>query len=122
MKNILCFLLCFCGLFLSPVQAQQAPVAAEKVSPEKALERYLNKANKTYHWKVHDEYTDGNLQVYNLLLTSQHWMEFDWTHQLSILVPEGVQEKGALLFITGEALKTDCQIGTKINRTSNWCS
>ena len=39
------------------------------------------------------------------MLTSQKWREFTWKHQLTILVPQENKHDGALLFITGGALK-----------------
>jgi PhoPQ-activated pathogenicity-related protein len=74
---------------------------AQKVTPENALESYLGNGDKTFKWELKDSFVRGNLTFYNLLLTSQKWREFTWTHQLTIIVPKENKHDDALLFITG---------------------
>nr|WP_293839269.1 PhoPQ-activated protein PqaA family protein [uncultured Arsenicibacter sp.] len=81
------------------------------VTPENALESYLNNGDKTYQWELKDTMSLGDVTAYNLLLTSQKWREFTWRHQLTVLVPKDNQHDGALLFITG---------GSNKNEQPNW--
>lgn len=99
MKNFMfvCFALVF-FLMLSPVLAQS-------VRPETALEEYLKLDDKRYEWSVHDTYAVGDVQASSIMLTSQQWHEYIWTHELIILVPKEVQYDGALLFINGGSNK-----------------
>ena len=85
-------------LFLSFVSQRNCQVP---LTPQTALQSYLNNGDKTYHWELKDSYLVGDVKAYDLLLTSQQWHEFVWTHQLTILVPNEKLFDGALLFITG---------------------
>ena len=75
------------------------------VTPETALQSYLNNGDKMYQWKVRETYSIDEVQVFSLLLTSQQWHEYVWTHELVILVPKEITYDGALLFITGGSNK-----------------
>ena len=75
------------------------------VTPETALAAYLDNGDDTYQWELKESYSVGNVKAYSLLLTSQQWHEYVWTHQLTILVPEENKYDGALLFITGGSNK-----------------
>ena len=75
--------------------AQTAP------TPETALEAYLKNGDKSFRWELKESYDLGSVKAYSLLLTSQQWHEYVWTHQLTILVPPENKYDGALLFITG---------------------
>lgn len=83
----------------SGTRAQQA------LTPSTALKGYLNNGDKTYHWELKESFELGGVKAYSLLLTSQQWHEFVWTHQLTILVPAENSYDGALLFITGGSNK-----------------
>ncbi|MGC3946535.1 MAG: PhoPQ-activated protein PqaA family protein [Chryseolinea sp.] len=74
---------------------------AQTVRPENALESYLKTDDKRYEWSIHDTYTIGDVKATSILLTSQQWHEYVWTHELIVLVPKDVQFDGALLFING---------------------
>lgn len=76
-------------------------VAQDKLTPETALHGYLNNGDKTFRWELKESYDIGTNKAYSLLLTSQQWHEYIWTHQLTILVPAENKYDGALLFITG---------------------
>lgn len=86
--------------FVSITTNAQVPL-----TPQTALQSYLNNGDKTYHWELKGSYLVGDVKAYDLLLTSQQWHEFVWTHQLTILVPNEKFFDGALLFITGGANK-----------------
>ena len=85
--------------FSTVVQAQTS------VTPQTALQAYINNGDKMYHWELKESYVVNNVKAYDLFLTSQQWHEFVWTHQLTILVPEENSFDGALLFITGGSNK-----------------
>ncbi|MEX1240852.1 MAG: PhoPQ-activated protein PqaA family protein [Cyclobacteriaceae bacterium] len=76
-----------------------------QLSPETALQGYLNNGDKTFRWELKESYRIGSVNAYSLLLTSQQWHEYIWTHQLIILVPPENKYDGALLFITGGSNK-----------------
>ncbi|MCE6992276.1 PhoPQ-activated pathogenicity-related family protein [Dyadobacter sp. CY323] len=86
---------------------------AQKITPENALESYLANGDKTFKWELKETFQRGDLTIYNLLLTSQKWREFTWTHQLTLIVPKENKHDDALLFITG---------GSNTNELPNWNS
>jgi PhoPQ-activated pathogenicity-related protein len=92
--------LCVQTLFFS-VKAQT------QITPETALDSYLNNGDKSLKWELKDEYTRNNITIYDILLTSQKWREFTWMHQLTVIVPKENRHDGALLFITGGSNKDD---------------
>lgn len=92
-------------IFASNIQAQKT------ITPETALDSYLNNGDKTFKWEVKDSFERDGLTFYNLLLTSQKWREFTWTHQLTVIVPKENKHDDALLFITG---------GHNTNELPNW--
>jgi len=75
------------------------------LTPETALEGYLNNGDKRYQWELKESYSLGDVKAYDLLLTSQQWHEYIWTHQLTILVPKENAFDGALFFIIGGSNK-----------------
>lgn len=99
------------AVILSLTLAAFVTTKKAEITPENALQSYLNNGDKSYHWEVKDTMNLGNVTGYNLLLTSQKWREFTWRHQLTILVPKENQHDGALLFITG---------GSNKNEQPNW--
>jgi PhoPQ-activated pathogenicity-related protein len=88
-------------------------VNAQKITPETALQSYLENGDKTFKWEVKETFAKDGLTFYNLLLTSQKWREFTWTHQLTVIVPKENKHDDALLFITG---------GSNKNELPNWNS
>jgi PhoPQ-activated pathogenicity-related protein len=79
--------------------------AQTAITPATALQAYINNGDRTYRWELKESYTIGDVKAYNILLTSQQWHEFIWTHQVTILVPKENVFDGALLFITGGSNK-----------------
>lgn len=75
------------------------------LTPETALQGYLYNGDQTYRWELKETYPIGEAKAYSLLLTSQQWHEYVWTHQLTILVPAETNYDAALLFITGGSNK-----------------
>ncbi len=90
----------FCLLLLAGVSAQKT----KSITPETALNRYLNNGDTTYHWVIKDTQTIGDVHVYGLVLTSQKWREHTWVHQLSVFVPKEIGHDGALLHIDGGSI------------------
>ncbi len=78
---------------------------AQPITPSNALNSYLNNKDTVFHWELKDSFNVGSVKAYNLLLTSQQWRTYIWTHQLTILVPSQIQHDEALLFITGGSIK-----------------
>jgi PhoPQ-activated pathogenicity-related protein len=85
----------------------------EPITPETALQSYLNNSDDSFKWELKDTYTLGKTTAYDILLTSQQWREHIWTHQLTIIVPKEVNYDGALLYITG---------GSSTGDSPNWTS
>lgn len=84
-------------------------------TPETALQTYLANDDNRFEWKVRENYSLENVKVYSLMLTSQQWHEYIWTHELIVLVPAEVRYDGALLFITGGSNKKGIPNWTKKN-------
>src|SRR6187455_2803841 len=78
---------------------------SQALTPETALQGYLNNGDKAYRWELKETYPCGEAKAYNLQLTSQQWHEYIWTHQLTILVPAENRSDAALLFVTGGSNK-----------------
>lgn len=86
-------------------ETAEAEIETEKaVTPETALQRYLDNGDDTYEWELKDTYKIGDVTAYDLLLTSQKWREHTWKHQVTLLAPSKIVYDGALLFITGGSL------------------
>lgn len=75
--------------------------AQSPTNPSTALQHYLHNGDTTFHWILKDTFSIGTVKGYDLLLTSQHWHQYIWKHQLTILSPRDIEYDGALLFITG---------------------
>ncbi|MCW3116525.1 MAG: PhoPQ-activated pathogenicity-like protein PqaA type [Chitinophagaceae bacterium] len=79
--------------------------SGEKITPATALQHYLHNDDTAFHWELKDTYEIGEVKAYALLLTSQKWRQFTWTHQLTLFVPKENKYDGALLFVTGGSVK-----------------
>ena len=93
------------GLFFWVLMLSCAP--QKEVTPETALESYIENNDDSFTWEVKDSRDVNGLKLYNLLVTSQKWREYTWRHQVAVLVPEEVKYDGALLFITGGSNKDE---------------
>lgn len=91
--------------FLLLLFAVNCAYAQTKITPETALQAYLHNGDKSFKWELKETNTHEGNTFYNILLTSQKWREFTWTHQLTIIVPKEINYDGALLFITGGSNK-----------------
>lgn len=77
----------------------------EPPTPATALEHYLANGDNSFAWERLETFDSGEATAYNLLMTSQHWRDHTWKHQLTVIVPPEVKYGGALLFITGGSNK-----------------
>ncbi len=93
------------GFILTYCSSPKNDVQPKTVTPETALESYLNNGDTTFHWSVRSTYSVFGVNAYDLFLTSQQWREHTWVHQLTVLVPTSVNYDGALLWITGGRIK-----------------
>ena len=107
-KKIICFVTC---TFLVQLSIIFKANAQKTITPETALQSYLDNGDRSMKWELKDTFTKDNLTFYSILLTSQKWREFTWTHQMTIIVPKENKFDGALLFITG---------GSNKNELPNW--
>ena len=90
---------------LQIVGFNSAHAQQDSITPATALQHYLQNGDTTYHWEIKDSFDLGNVKTYDLLLTSQKWRQFVWTHQLTVFVPKQNNYDGALLFVTGGSVK-----------------
>ena len=108
MKNkvlLIASLITFSFLFTFCTTQQKKAEEPQPVTPETALQSYLNNGDDSFAWELKDEYEIEGVKIYEILLTSQQWREHVWKHQLTIAVPSENSHDGALLFITGGSLK-----------------
>lgn len=94
----------FLHTFVLLVSTSFFATAQTAITPETALKSYLENGDKTFNWEIKDTFVVADVTVYNLLLTSQKWREHIWSHQLTVLVPKGATNYGALLFISGGSI------------------
>ncbi len=75
------------------------------VTPENALQSYLNNGDKSFKWEVQDKFKAEDVTLYRIIFTSQTWRNIVWKHELTVMVPDDLKYKDALLFITGGSVK-----------------
>uniref|UniRef100_UPI003216F403 PhoPQ-activated pathogenicity-related family protein n=1 Tax=uncultured Draconibacterium sp. TaxID=1573823 RepID=UPI003216F403 len=83
-------------------------VLAEKnkpITPGNALQAYLNNGDKSFSWEIQDKFDADGVTLYRVIFTSQTWRNIKWKHELTIVVPDNLTYKDALLFITGGSVK-----------------
>ena len=73
---------------------------SRKVTPDNALESYINNKDISYEWELYETHELDGITLYNILLTSQKWQNYTWRHHLAILVPKEIEHDGALLYIS----------------------
>lgn len=89
------------------VGAAFAQAGDRVVTPETALESYLEQLDPSYSWRIHEQFNEGPVTAYVVELTSQTWMGHVWKHQLTVVVPKKVRSKTALMFIEGGSSDDD---------------
>ena len=75
------------------------------VTPENALQSYLQNGDKSFKWEVHEKLKAEDVMLYRILFTSQTWRNIGWKHELTVIVPDDLKYTDALLFITGGSVK-----------------
>lgn len=75
------------------------------VTPETALQSYLNTKDTVFKWTIHDKFKGEGVTLYRILFTSQKWRGINWNHELTVMVPDKLEYNDALLFITGGSVK-----------------
>src|SRR5690606_36675580 len=90
---------------LSAVLVLLASFVHAQITPDTALDSYIHNGDKTYKWEEKESFTENGLTVNQMLLTSQTWPGILWKHQLSVNTPHARKFDGALLFVTGGAIK-----------------
>jgi PhoPQ-activated pathogenicity-related protein len=76
----------------------------KKVTPDNALQSYLHNSDKSLKWEIEDMQKGNGVTLYRILFSSQKWQGMTWRHEMTIIVPEILKYKDALLFITGGSL------------------
>lgn len=106
----------FVPLLVLFVLIQSTAVCQQVITPETALQAYLNNGDKRFEWTIRESYSvTEDVKAYSLMLTSQQWHEYIWTHELIVLAPDEILYDGALLFITGGSNKKGIPNWTKKN-------
>ena len=106
--KILLFTMAFAFLFA----CQKKQEVKVQVTPENALQSYLDNGDQSYKWNVQDSTAIQGSKIYRLLMTSQTWRDTAWNHELTVIVPDSVKYTDALLFITGGSINQDGQPNT----------
>lgn len=77
-------------------------IGSQSVMAQGELQQYVDRDEPIYDWFPKETIDMDNTVIHEVLLRSQRWKSVTWTHQLSIVVPNNVSDKGnCLLFITG---------------------
>lgn len=90
-------------LFCSPVWVIAG--SPKSITPETALQAYLNNSDKSFKWEVQDKMKTEGATLFRILFTSQQWRGMDWNHEMTVMVPDNLKYNDALLFITGGSVK-----------------
>src|SRR6186997_1231536 len=98
MKKILVHVL---ALIVCNIHPLASVYSQEQITASTAMQHYLDNNDTSFRWQIKDSFTIQGVQGYDLLLTSQKWREYTWTHQLTLFIPKQNTSDGALLFITG---------------------
>src|SRR3954469_2404143 len=101
------------GAALTAVLIAGGPVftSAALANPKNALDAYVAKPDPAFAWKEVGKISGPGYHGAVLELTSQRWLtEKDvdrtvWKHWLTVIVPEKVSHRKALLYITGGEIK-----------------
>lgn len=96
------------------IGCQTKPEPKKVITPENALQSYLDNSDNSFKWEVQDSTQTEGSSLYRLQLTSQTWRDTIWNHELTIIVPNSVKYNDALLFITGGSIKKG------LPNTHNW--
>jgi len=94
------------------VSCQNKTVPVVNVTPENALQSYLDNGDDSFKWEVQDSTNTDGARLYRIVFTSQTWRDTAWNHELTVIVPDSVKYNDALLFITGGSISNSFQPNT----------
>jgi PhoPQ-activated pathogenicity-related protein len=77
---------------------------SKHVTPDNAMQAYLKNSDKSFKWQIEDKQKGEGITLYRIIFTSQKWQGITWNHEMTIMVPDILKYKDALLFITGGSL------------------
>ncbi len=108
MKTCLKLTICFALLLLGCRGALAEENAANFAPDQGPLHTYVQKPDDSYRWVKRQEGKVGKSTWVELILTSQHWKDTLWRHQLFVIKPGEVQsEAQGILLIDGGAWNED---------------
>jgi PhoPQ-activated pathogenicity-related protein len=87
--------------------SRTAVITKTAVTPETALQAYLQNSDNSFKWEVQDKFKAEGVTLYRVLFTSQQWRGINWNHEMTIMVPDILKFNDALLFITGGSVKNE---------------
>lgn len=87
--------------FLTRISLLWVWSASAQVAPSQALKQYIHNDDKSFAWEVRDSLTTSDATAYRLRMQSQRWRDFDWIHELVVIVPNRLTNDEALLHISG---------------------
>ena len=103
-------ILSIAAAFLFACQTKKAPEV--QVTPESALQSYLDNDDNSFKWEVQDSTQTEGARLYRIIFTSQTWRDTAWNHELTVIVPDSIKYNDALLFITGGSISNSFQPNT----------
>ncbi len=106
--KFLLFTIAFAFLFA----CQKKQEVKVPVTPENALQSYLDNGDPSFKWNVQDSTATEGARIFRLGLTSQTWRDTAWNHELTVIIPDSVKYADALLFITGGSINKEFQPNT----------
>ncbi len=120
MKTCLKLTICFSLLLVAGRAAFSAENTANFAPDAGPLHTYVKKADASYRWEKRQEGKLGKATWAELILTSQHWKDTTWRHQLYVIKPSEVHSEGqGILLIDGGAWKDElAQAPRAISRPS----
>ena len=78
-----------------------------QVTPENALQSYLDNGDSSFKWEVQDSTVTEGAKIFRIGFTSQTWRDTAWNHELTIIVPDSLKYTDAMLFITGGSINNE---------------
>lgn len=100
MKRIFSFV-----FFLSILVSLNLSAQTKVITPETAMKAYLQNGDQSFKWELKNQTKIDGVSLYQVVFTSQTWRNIPWSHEITIMVPDQVKYKDALLFITGGSVK-----------------
>ncbi|HEY4312631.1 MAG TPA: PhoPQ-activated protein PqaA family protein [Pirellulales bacterium] len=108
MKICLKLTICFTLVLGAAQTAFSAEKAANPGPDQGPLHTYVKQADDSFKWEKRQEGKVGKATWVELILTSQHWKDTHWKHQLFVIKPSEVENPGqAILLIDGGAWKDE---------------